>query len=174
MRSRLVTNATQMICSTTKPKKIDCAPSKDSDQPGHPPSLIRVFAVRMKKPWAHSFLLSAQRRLLSVCLALRSFSWFCRAVTNSELDTSSCTGSRSCFADSTNNLKRVYISFGNTENVFEKNRLSMTANTLISHQNFVVSFWIFKYSLYKFVLCLKSASNRNIMHDVNFPPEYVM
>ena len=22
-----------------------CAPSKDSDQPGHPPSLIRVFAV---------------------------------------------------------------------------------------------------------------------------------
>ena len=26
-----------------------CAPSDDSDQPGHPPSLIRVFAVRMKK-----------------------------------------------------------------------------------------------------------------------------
>ena len=25
-----------------------CAPSKDSDQPGHPPSLIRVFAVRLK------------------------------------------------------------------------------------------------------------------------------
>ena len=24
----------------------DCAPSQDSDQPGHPPSLIRVFAVR--------------------------------------------------------------------------------------------------------------------------------
>ena len=23
----------------------DCAPSEDSDQPGHPPSLIRVFAV---------------------------------------------------------------------------------------------------------------------------------
>ena len=22
-----------------------CAPSEDSDQPGHPPSLIRVFAV---------------------------------------------------------------------------------------------------------------------------------
>ena len=28
------------------------APSEDSDQPGHPPSLIGVFAVRMKK--AHS------------------------------------------------------------------------------------------------------------------------
>ena len=39
------------------------APSEDSNQPGHPPSLIRVFAVRMKKPWALSYLLSAQRRL---------------------------------------------------------------------------------------------------------------
>ena len=28
-----------------------CAPSEDSDQPGHPPSLISVFAVHMKKPW---------------------------------------------------------------------------------------------------------------------------
>ena len=36
----------------TKPKKMACAPSEDSDQPGHPPSLIRVFAVRMKKSWA--------------------------------------------------------------------------------------------------------------------------
>ena len=26
--------------------KMACAPSEDSDQPGHPPSLIRVFAVR--------------------------------------------------------------------------------------------------------------------------------
>ena len=26
-----------------------CAPSEDSDQPGHPPSLTRVFAVRIKK-----------------------------------------------------------------------------------------------------------------------------
>ena len=31
-----------------------CAPIEDSDQPGHPPSLIRVFAVRMKKPWSLS------------------------------------------------------------------------------------------------------------------------
>ena len=28
----------------------DCAPSEDSDQPGHPPRLIGVFAVCMKKP----------------------------------------------------------------------------------------------------------------------------
>ena len=29
-----------------KTSKMACAPSEDSDQPGHPPSLIRVFAVR--------------------------------------------------------------------------------------------------------------------------------
>ena len=28
-----------------KISKMACAPSEDSDQPGHPPSLIRVFAV---------------------------------------------------------------------------------------------------------------------------------
>ena len=42
-----------------------CAPSEDSDQPGHPPSLIRVFAVRMKKAWVLSYQLSAQLRLWS-------------------------------------------------------------------------------------------------------------
>ena len=44
----------------------ECAPSEDSDQPGHPPSLIRIFAVRMKKPWALtvSYPLSAQWRLI--------------------------------------------------------------------------------------------------------------
>ena len=29
-----------------------CAPSEDSDHPGHLPSLIRVFAVRLKKGWS--------------------------------------------------------------------------------------------------------------------------
>ena len=43
----------------------ECAPSEDSDQPGHPPSLIRVFAVHLKKPWVLSYPLSAQRRLWS-------------------------------------------------------------------------------------------------------------
>ena len=42
-----------------------CAPSEDSHQPGHPPSLIRVFAVRMKKAWVLSYLSSAQRKLWS-------------------------------------------------------------------------------------------------------------
>ena len=46
-----------------KTNKMACAPSEDSDQPGHPPSLIRVFAVRMKKAWVLTYPLSAQRRL---------------------------------------------------------------------------------------------------------------
>ena len=41
----------------TKPTKWLCAQ--------HPPSLIRVFAVRMKKLWVLSYPLSAQRRLWS-------------------------------------------------------------------------------------------------------------
>ena len=51
--------------ATWQNQQSDCAPSEDSDQPGHPPCLIRVFAVCMKKPWVLSYLLSAQRRLWS-------------------------------------------------------------------------------------------------------------
>ena len=51
--------------SHDKTNKMACVPSEDSDQPGHPPSLIRVFAVRMKKAWVLSYPLSAQRRLWS-------------------------------------------------------------------------------------------------------------
>ena len=46
-----------------KTNKIASAPSEDSDQPGHPPSLIRIFAVRMKKALVLSYQLGAQRRL---------------------------------------------------------------------------------------------------------------
>ena len=46
-----------------KTNKMNCAPSEDSDQPGHPPSLIRVFTVRMKKAWVFSYPLNAQQRL---------------------------------------------------------------------------------------------------------------
>ena len=54
------------ICvETWQNKQNECAPSEDSDQPGHLPSLIRVFAVRMKKAWVLSYPLSAQRRLWS-------------------------------------------------------------------------------------------------------------
>ena len=38
-----------------KTSKMACVPSEDSDQPGHPPSLIRVFAVRLKKGWILSY-----------------------------------------------------------------------------------------------------------------------
>ena len=48
-----------------KTNKMACAPSEDSDQPGHLPSLIRVFAVHMKKAGVFSYPLSAQRRLWS-------------------------------------------------------------------------------------------------------------
>ena len=47
-----------------KTNKMTCAPSK-SDQPGHPPSLIGVIAVRMRKHWVLSYQLSAQRRVWS-------------------------------------------------------------------------------------------------------------
>ena len=40
-----------------------CALSEDLDQQGHLPSLIRHFAVRMKKAWYLSYPLSTQRRL---------------------------------------------------------------------------------------------------------------
>ena len=73
----------------TKPTKWR-APSEDSDQPGHPPSLIRVFAVRMKKNWVLSYPLSTLRRLwsdladaqadLSLCWVHMPFCWFCHAV----------------------------------------------------------------------------------------------
>ena len=42
-----------------------CAPREDSDQPGHLPNLIRVFAVCMKKAWVLSYLFNAQWRLWS-------------------------------------------------------------------------------------------------------------
>ena len=48
-----------------KTNKMICAPTEDSDQPGHPASLIRVFAVRMKKEWVLSYTQSAQQRLWS-------------------------------------------------------------------------------------------------------------
>ena len=69
-----------------KNQQNECAPSEDSDQPGHPPSLVRVFAVRMKKTWVLSYPLSAQRRLIRLggcpgwsesLLGTQSLCWFC-------------------------------------------------------------------------------------------------
>ena len=60
----------RLIWKTNEPphdetNKMACAPSEDTDQTWHPPSLIRVFAVHMKKAWVLSYPLSAQRRLWS-------------------------------------------------------------------------------------------------------------
>ena len=58
-----------------------------TDQPGHAPSLIRVFPVRLKKAWVLSYPLGTLRRLrsdwadaqadLGLRWAHRSFCWFC-------------------------------------------------------------------------------------------------
>ena len=57
MRGHLMNSRTSLQCtlylSQRKTNKTVCALSKDSDQPGHSPSLIRVFAVRMQKAWVH-------------------------------------------------------------------------------------------------------------------------
>ena len=59
-----------------KTYEMACESSEDSDQPGHPPSLMRVFAVRLKKAWVFSCPLSAQADLSLRC-AHRSVCWFC-------------------------------------------------------------------------------------------------
>ena len=51
--------------ATWQNQQCGCTPSEDSDQPGHRPTLIRVFAVRVKKPYVLSYPLSTQRRLWS-------------------------------------------------------------------------------------------------------------
>ena len=55
----------------TKPTKMACGPREDSDQSGHLPSLIRVFAVYLKKAWVLNYPLSAQQRLSSDWQILR-------------------------------------------------------------------------------------------------------
>ena len=44
--------------------KMTSAPSEVSDQPGHPHSLIRVFAVRKNKHWVLSYPMCALQRLI--------------------------------------------------------------------------------------------------------------
>ena len=62
---------------TRKKQQNECAPSEDSDQPGHPPSLIRVFAVGRKKAWVLSYPLSAlpepKRRFIAQSLSCSPF-----------------------------------------------------------------------------------------------------
>ena len=85
----LVTNEPSMWATTRQSQQNEWAPSEDTDHPGHPPSLIRIFAVRMKKAWVLSYPLSAPQRLiwLGGCpgwsessLGAQSFCWFCYVV----------------------------------------------------------------------------------------------
>ena len=72
-----------------KTNEMACAPCKDSEKPGHPPNLIRVFAVLMKKAWVLSYPLSTQQRLWSDWADAHAdlsskgahlFCWFCHEV----------------------------------------------------------------------------------------------
>ena len=74
-----------------KSHKMTCSPSEFSDKPGHPPNLIPVITVRMKKPSGpYSYTLSAQRKLwsdwmdaqsdLSLRWVHRSFCLFCHTL----------------------------------------------------------------------------------------------
>ena len=77
------------------------ATSKDSDQPRHSPSLIRVFTVRMKTHWVLRYPLSTLRRLwsdwadaqadLRLCWAHISFCWFCHEAAQLRNGTAKCT-----------------------------------------------------------------------------------
>ena len=51
--------------ATWQNQQSECAPSKDSDQPGHLPSLIRVFAVRLMGSYRPKLSSCGQRRLWS-------------------------------------------------------------------------------------------------------------
>ena len=61
------TNIRDKWATSWQNQQVACAPSEDSDQHGHPPSLIRVFTVGMKKAWFLSYPMSAhaQRRIWS-------------------------------------------------------------------------------------------------------------
>ena len=70
--------------------KMASAPSEDSDQPGHPPSLIRVLAMRSMGSLGHKLFSCGQRRLRSDWASAQSdlslrwahipFCWFCRVL----------------------------------------------------------------------------------------------
>ena len=51
--------------ATWQNQQSECAPSEDLDQPGHPPSLIRVFVVRLMDSYGSKLSSCGQRRLWS-------------------------------------------------------------------------------------------------------------
>ena len=72
--------------ATWQNQQSDCAPSEGSDQPGHPQSLIRVFAVCLMGSYGPKLPSCGQRRLVRLggcqdwsesSLGSHSFCWFC-------------------------------------------------------------------------------------------------
>ena len=61
----ILVSAHNIRAASWQNQQCGCVPSEDSDQPGQSPSLIRVFAVHMKKAWVLSYPLSAQQRFWS-------------------------------------------------------------------------------------------------------------
>ena len=56
--------SSKVYAATEENQECGCASRESSDQPMHLLSLIRVFSVRMKKVWIHSYALEAQLRLI--------------------------------------------------------------------------------------------------------------
>ena len=89
MRKTLLRNKVLREVYYDKTNKTACAPSEDSDQPGHPPSLIRVFRSALNGKlrtqlffmWTAKTLIRLGRCLadLSLFWGHRSFCWFCHA-----------------------------------------------------------------------------------------------
>ena len=78
---------TNIWAATWQNQQNECAPSEDSDQPGHPPSLIKVFAVRsMGNLRAQIFFMRTAKSLIRLggcpgwsesSLGAHSLCWFC-------------------------------------------------------------------------------------------------
>ena len=69
----------ESIWAHDKTNTMACTPSEDWDQLGHPPSLIRVFAVSMKKAWVLSY------HDLSLRWAHMHFCWFCHEMARTRI-----------------------------------------------------------------------------------------
>ena len=62
--NQLMKSRNKIWATSWQKKQNDCVPGLDSDQPGHPPSLIRVFAVRSMGSKGPKLSSCGQRRLI--------------------------------------------------------------------------------------------------------------
>ena len=82
-----------MRCSTKNNNKMTCAPRKDSDQPWHLPSLIRVFAICLKQVWILSYPIHAPWRLIRFGDCMPWLIWVFTGIAQVILLVLSCSGS---------------------------------------------------------------------------------